>query len=486
MSGVVFKSVKRRVKIVTTLGPATSSLEKIKELMFAGMNVARINMSHGSYQDHQHTIENIRQASKELGNREVAILLDLKGPKIRVDKLDAPLELKAGEQWSVGLVSYQKGNFIPTVYDRLVDDCQVGARILFDDGLIVGEVIDKDKDTLKIKIIVGGLLKSNKGINLPDTVVSAPSFTQKDQDDLIFGVQNGIDYVALSFVRTKQDIVTVKRFLEKEKRPLPIIAKIENPQGIQNIDEILEVADAIMIARGDMGVELGNHLVPGIQKMIIRKCNERGLPVITATQMLESMIENVTPTRAEASDVANAIWDGTDAVMLSGETAVGKYPIETISMMDKIVEAAEESPRMRPPVENLDLSDVTDAFMFAASLVSEKISAKRVVSITHSGATCLKLSKFRPKIPVLGVTDSLSVTRKMCLYWGISPFYIKTYGEEEASAALEFEIMNLIKERLNLVAGDKLVVTRGEGPLFKSSESNSLRVVTIKERLVRD
>lgn len=481
-----FKHVARRAKIVATLGPNSSSVEAIKELIFAGMNVARVNMSHGDHATHKQVIENIRTASQELGNREVGILLDLCGPKIRVAKLDCPLQLKTGEQWTLAAAQEfdaSQPNVIPSGYSDIVKDCEIGDRVLFDDGLLAARVIAKESNGLTIEIVVGGALKSNKGINLPDSNVSSPSFTEKDRKDLEFGLANGIDFVALSFVRRKEDVEEVRAFMKERNCDLPIVSKIEKPEAVKQIDSILSVTDAIMVARGDMGVEVGNHLVPAIQKSIIRKCNEVGTPVITATQMLESMSNNPTPTRAEASDVANAIWDGTDAVMLSGETAVGKYPVETITMMGKIIEAAEETPARRPSIDSLELIDDTDSLMFGASLIAEKVKAQRIVSITSSGRTCRKLSRFRPQTHSLGVTNSRHTARKMCLYWGISPFYLKPAQGMEASIHLEYEILRIIRERLCLQPGDKIILTRGEGSLFKEGESNSLRVINIEKEI---
>ncbi len=475
----------RRAKIVATIGPSSSSKEMLTKLIENGVNVCRINMSHGTYEAHQAVIKNIREASRESGY-EVAILADLQGPKIRVDKLLVPLILESGSEWVIGSSKLQdnypeyKEKYIPTIYENLVADCHDGARILFDDGLIIAEAIAKDRDVYKIKVTIGGTLKSNKGINLPDCDVSAPAFTEKDREDLMFALKEGADYVALSFVRKKEDILTVKQLLHSLKVNIPIISKIEKPQAVDNIDEILAVTDMIMVARGDMGVEVGNHLVPAIQKKLINKCNALGIPVITATQMLESMTDNPTPTRAEASDVANAIWDGTDAVMLSGETASGKYPIETISMMDKIVREAEKTPKERPFLRNQDLSSVTASIMVAASMISEKIGAKRIVSVTESGSSCLRITQFRPSVPVLGITNSLKVARRMCLYWGVSPFIVTEQKEENP----EFmkNVLKEVKERLFLKNGDKLVLTRGDGKFFSQGSSNSIKVEVIRDK----
>lgn len=474
----------RRAKIVSTLGPASNSVEVIEKLIRAGLNVARVNMSHGTHESHRQVIANIREASKR-AEQEVAVLIDLQGPKIRVDKLDKPLELKEDEEWVIGTSKDEadypeyKGKYIPTVYEKLVDDCHDGARILFDDGLITAKAIKKDRKVYKIKVEVGGTLKSNKGINLPDCEVSAPAFTEKDREDLIFGLKENCDYIALSFVRRKQDILEVKYLLHSLKKNIPIISKIEKPQAVDNLEEIMEATDVIMVARGDMGVELGNHLVPAVQKQIIRMCNERHIPVITATQMLETMTENPTPTRAEASDVANAIWDGTDAVMLSGETAAGKYPVETIKMMNSIILEAEKSPKERPFLRHMDLSNVNASVMVAASMIAEKIHAKRILSVTESGHSCLKISQFRPKTPVLGVTNNIETVRKLSLYWGITPFHLADYDEDNFN--FQKDIVQQVKDRLNLQNGDKIVITRGDGKFFARGSSNSVKVEIVKD-----
>lgn len=474
----------RRAKIVATIGPSSSSKEMITKLIEAGMNVCRINMSHGTYEAHQAVIQNIREASRETGY-EVAILADLQGPKIRVDKLPEPLKLESGSEWVIGASKIKenypeyKEKFIPTIYEHLVSDCHDGARILFDDGLIIAEATTRDRDVYKIKVLVGGMLKSNKGINLPDCEVSAPAFTEKDKEDLMFALKEGADYVALSFVRKKEDILVVKHLLHSLKVNIPIISKIEKPQAVDNLDEILTVTDMIMVARGDMGVEVGNHLVPSIQKKMISKCNALGIPIITATQMLESMTENPTPTRAEASDVANAIWDGTDAVMLSGETASGKYPVETIRMMNNIVCEAEKTPKDRPFLRSQDLSSVTASVMVAASMIAEKIDAQRIVSVTESGSSCLRITQFRPSVPVLGITNSIKVARRMCLYWGVSPFIVT--DEQKENSEFMKNVLIEVKNRLKLKNGDKLVITRGDGKFFSQGTSNSVKVEIIRE-----
>lgn len=476
----------RRAKILATIGPSSNTIEMLEKMIRAGMNAARVNMSHGTYEAHEQTIKNIRQASKNVG-KEIAILLDLQGPKIRVDKLPEPLQLNDGDVWVIG-PSHVKDqypqyarNFIPTIYKNLVKDAHVGARILFDDGLIVSEAIEKEgDDILKIKVKVGGLLKSNKGINLPYVNVSAPSLTEKDREDLMFGLKQGIDYLALSFVRTAEDVNDVKSILHKMKIQIPVVSKIETPTGLDNIEAIIQASDVIMIARGDMGVEVGNELVPAIQKKIIKACNSIGKPVITATQMLESMITNSSPTRAEASDVANAVWDGTDIVMLSGETASGKYPLEAITMMGKIVEEAERTPAERPMLRHMEISSVTASVQVAGSIIAEKTHARWIISITEGGNSCLRMTRFRPKTPVLGVTNRIDVMRKMSLYWGVYPYYFNIHENDDVHK-LEKLMLDRLKAENHLVNGDKVVVTIGDGKFFQQGMTNSIRVETIKD-----
>jgi pyruvate kinase len=474
----------RRAKILGTLGPSSNTIEKIAELIDAGLDVARVNMSHGTHEGHKELIANIREASKRT-NKEIGIMIDLQGPKIRLDKVDKPLEPNEGEEWVIGQTKDKdkypeyKDCYIPTIYGKLVDDCHDGARILFDDGLLQATAIERDREVYKIKFTVGGTLKSNKGINLPDCEVSAPAFTEKDKEDLLFALGQDIDFVALSFVRKAEDILQVKTLLHKLKMNVPIVSKIEKPQAVDNLEEILKVTDIVMVARGDMGVEVGNHLVPAIQKHIIRLCNTRHVPVITATQMLETMTENPTPTRAEASDVANAIWDGTDIVMLSGETAAGKHPVKVVKMMSNIIEEAEKSPKDRPLLRHMDLSNVNASVMVAASMIAEKIKAKRILCVTESGNSCRKISMFRPLTPVLGITNSMQTARKMCMYWGVYPFYIHEFDEDNFD--FQIDVLNKVKNDGSFHNGDKVVITRGDGKFFSRGSSNSVKVEILND-----
>jgi pyruvate kinase len=458
-------------------------VEIIADLIVSGMSVARVNMSHGTHQGHAQLIDSVRKASNLVG-LEVAILLDLQGPKIRVGELPGVLTLKKGETWVIGPTGaqnnypeYQKC-FIPTTYERLVEDCEDGVRILFNDGLIVTETVERDRDVYKIQVLVGGNLTSHKGINLPDTKISVPCITAKDRRDIAFAVEHRVDYLALSFVREKGDVQDLKKVLADLDSNLPIVSKIENQKAVENIEEIIQVSDVVMVARGDMGVELGNHMVPSVQKRIIALCNQLGVPVITATQMLESMVDNPTPTRAEASDVANAIWDGTDAVMLSGETASGSYPVGVVKVMSDIIREAEKTPKVRMSLKYLDLSRIDDATMIGASLIAEKIGARRIVAVTETGSSCLKMSRYRPRTSVLGVSNGLSAVRKMCLYWGVSPFYLDKYDEDDSQ--LEAFVIEKVRNACELAPGDRIVITRGSGKFFARGTANSIKVVTLE------
>jgi len=484
----------RRAKIVATLGPASQSPEIMSSLIHAGLDVARINMSHGTHEQHAQVIKQLREVSQGIG-KEIGILLDLQGPKIRVDKLVKPLELHSGERWAIchssQIESVEKYNqahshsiekkvkgVIPTLIREIFTDLRVGARILFDDGLLLATAIEQTEDFFIIEVQVGGILKSNKGINLPDVEVSVPSFTQKDKKDLLFGLKMGVDFVAISFVRKAEEVREVRSLIHELRLEIPVISKIERPHAVERIESIIDASSAIMIARGDMGVEVGNHLVPAIQKRIISLCNDKGVPVITATQMLESMIVNPSPTRAEASDVANAIWDGTDAVMLSGETASGSYPVEAIKMMSSIIIEAEKNPKERGLLRHMNLFSIRAATMVAASLIAEKIKATHIVSITQSGNSCLKISRFRPVNPVLGVTFDLATVRRMALYWGITPYFFPF--DQEKDQNLESTLVAKISQEFKLKNGDKLVITRGDGKFFSSEDMYSVRVEILK------
>ncbi|GAV23091.1 pyruvate kinase [Carboxydothermus pertinax] len=466
----------KRTKIVCTLGPASNDLNILKEMITAGMNVARINFAHGSYEEHRERIEKVRKASLEVGVP-VAILIDTKGPEIRIGKVyNGKITLKEGE-----LVVFDpniaegQGLTIPVNYPGLAQDVAIGGTILLDDGLIELKVEDIDGKKVITRVIAGGELSNNKGVNLPGVKVNLPALTEKDRRDIDFGIEIGADFIAHSFVRKASDVLALRRYLEEKGAYMEIIAKIENQEGVENIDEIIKVSDGIMVARGDLGVEIPTEEVPLVQKEIIEKCNKNGKPVITATQMLDSMIRNKRPTRAEASDVANAIFDGTDAVMLSGETAAGKYPVEAVKTMARIVERAEktllEQRKLNKPATK-SFKTVTDAISHASVTTAEELDAGAIITPTSSGYTSRMVSRYRPVVPVIAATPDMKVLRKLTLVWGVYPLLVKTSEttDEMLSKAIEAALESgLIKP------GDLVVLTAGV-PVGVKGTTNLLKV----------
>ena len=469
-----------KAKIVCTLGPATRSVETIAALIQAGMDVVRLNFSHGTQEDHLLTLHNARQAAKATG-MELTILQDLQGPKIRIGDLSVPsIELKAGEQFTITtdpLVG-DRGR-VSTTYRNLTQDVRQGDSILLDDGKIRLKAVRVKGNDVQCSVEVGGTLSAHKGINLPGVAVSMPSLTEKDRRDLEFGLKQGVDYVALSFVRTSGDIRELREVMtgltDKGQVP-PIIAKIEKPQGVSGIDQIIGEADGIMIARGDLGVEMPPEDVPVLQKMIIRKCNQAGKPVIVATQMLESMISKPTPTRAEASDVANAVLDGGDAVMLSGETSVGKYPLEAVQIMDKIIRKAEAgyaggirvTERSHASVENR-----LDALGRAACVLAEQMNAAAIVAVTRSGQTAKVISRYRPRPRIIAITDRPGILRRLNLFWGVQGVVIDRLADDSDVA------LHDIQERLvdtNMVQRGEYVVVLAGQPFFAQGSTNFIKV----------
>ena len=435
----------RRTKIVCTIGPATNSEERLEQLMRAGMNVARLNFSHGTHDEHAAVIERIRKISARL-DCSIAILQDLQGPKIRVGSLQGgqPVQLVDGAQVTITIRPVTgDAQTIPTTYTHLPQDVKPGDRILLDDGLMELRVLDTGATDVRCQVVHGGLLKEHKGINLPGVAVSAPALTEKDRDDLRFGIMHGVDYVALSFVRRPEDVLTAKQLIaqlqaEQSRKhthapvSIPLIAKLEKPEAVAHLDDILEVVDGVMVARGDLGVEMPPEKVPLLQKRIIARCNDLGLPVITATQMLESMVTNPRPTRAEASDVANAILDGTDSVMLSAETATGAYPIEAVQMMVRIALETEagDSTARQPQCQRLTQEH---AVSHAARALSEEASVKAIVVLTRSGTSARLISKDRPRRPILAYTSSERIYRQLALWWGVWPHCIEMQGSTGSS-----------------------------------------------------
>ena len=473
----------RRTKIVCTIGPVTSSEEMLEQLMRAGMNVARLNFSHGTHDEHAAVIERIRRISARLSYA-VAILQDLQGPKIRTGALQGGQSVRLVDDAEVTITTLPvQGNAqtISTTYQRLPQDVKAGDRILLDDGLMELRVLGSNATDVQCEVAHGGILKEHKGINLPGVAVSEPALTEKDRADLRFGVQHDVDYVALSFVRKPEDVLEAKQLIRqllaeqadssKRKAGIPLIAKLEKPEAVTRLDEILRVTDGVMVARGDLGVEMAPEKVPLIQKRIIAKCNDLGLPVITATQMLESMITNPRPTRAEASDVANAIIDGTDAVMLSGETAAGAYPIEAVQMMARIALETEGGGRtaQQPQCKNLTQAH---AVSHAARALAEEVSVQAIVVFTRSGASAHLISKDRPRPPILAFTPSTHVYRQLTLWWGVWPYQIDLMGSTE-------ELIATVDRRLQedkLIAPGEHVVIMGGLPVASQARTNFVKL----------
>ncbi|MDQ4076362.1 MAG: pyruvate kinase [Chloroflexota bacterium] len=452
-------------KIVATVGPASRSPEMLEKMIEAGIDVVRVNFSHGDHPMNAETIERVRAAATKIG-RPVAILADLQGPKLRAGQMAGEgVELTEGE--IVTLTTDDnvagEGDLIPVQYDGLPEVVESGDRILMDDGLLEMQVKETSKTTITAQVVIGGLLKSNKGINLPRASLSIPAITEKDKRDLHFALEHQVDWIALSFVRTAQEVLDLKEMIRQASafsRPVPVISKIEKPEAVQNIDAIIAASDGIMVARGDLAIETSTEEVPMVQKMINRKCNQAGVPVITATQMLDSMIRNPRPTRAEASDVANAILDGTDAVMLSGETAAGAYPLRSVQIMHRIAERAEavmaESGLRQYAVA--EKPGVAAAVAHATVASADELKAAAIITPTMSGSTARLISKYRPAMPIIATTPSPLVQRQLVLYWGVIPLLARrTDSTDEMIAA---SVRAAIEEGL-IEEGATVVITAG-------------------------
>lgn len=467
----------RKTKIVCTIGPASESLDNLKKLIEAGMNVARLNFSHGDFEEHGGRIHNIRLASKELG-KTVAILLDTKGPEIRLGKLkEEPIELEQGD--SIILTTDEivgDRERVSVSYKGLAGDVRPGSSILIDDGLIGLTVTEVRGSDIHCRIVNSGPIKSRKGVNVPKDKISLPGMTEKDAADIVFGIEQGIDFIAASFVRKAQDVLEIRELLNKHNAShIQIISKIENEEGVQNLDEILEVSDGLMVARGDLGVEIPAEEVPLVQKRMIQKCNFAGKPVITATQMLDSMQRNPRPTRAEASDVANAIFDGTDAIMLSGETAAGKYPVESVQTMSRIAERAEAALQYREILNKQSTAQqttVTEAISQAVANSALDLNAKAIITPTESGFTARMVSKYRPKCPIIAVTPNEGVMRRMCLVWGVLP--VRSEKAETTDSMIEMAVESGVGAGY-VHPGDLVVITAGV-PVGRSGTTNLIKV----------
>ncbi|GAB3765257.1 pyruvate kinase [Nocardioides ginsengisegetis] len=467
----------RRAKIVCTLGPATASPRRIKELVYAGMDVARLNMSHGSHEDHAESYRLVREASDSSGHG-VGIFADLQGPKIRLETFaDGPVQLRRGQQWTITTRDVEgDAEICGTTYKGLPGDVNVGDPILIDDGKVRLRVTGVDDTDVTCDVLVGGKVSNNKGINLPGVAVSVPALSEKDIEDLRFALHLTVDFIALSFVRNAQDAEDVRRIMREEGVMLPVIAKIEKPQAVENLDEVIAAFDGFMVARGDLGVECPLEDVPFLQKQIIEKARLNAKPVIVATQMLESMISNPAPTRAEASDVANAVLDGADAVMLSGETSVGEYPVHTVETMARIITSTEKHAMegVLGQVKEIDWDPHTRSGVIAkaAEEVAERVEAKYVVAFTKSGDSARRMSRLRGPIPVLAFTPEASVRSQLSLSWGVETF--KTLEVEHTD-----EMVRQVDEQLLQIGrveeGDLVVIIAGSPPGIPGS-TNALRI----------
>ncbi|MBM9505572.1 pyruvate kinase [Actinacidiphila acididurans] len=471
----------RRAKIVCTLGPATESYDQIKALVEAGMDVARLNLSHGTYAEHEDRYRRVRKASDETG-RSVGILVDLQGPKIRLGRFaEGPVLLERGDEFTITVDDIEGDQQIcGTTYKGLAADVARGERILVDDGRVTLEVTDVEGPRVHTMVIEGGMVSDHKGLNLPGVAVSVPALSEKDIRDLRWGLRIGADVIALSFVRSGRDMEDVLRIMEEEERRVPVIAKIEKPQAVDNLAEIVDAFDGIMVARGDLGVEMPLEQVPIVQKRAVKLAKRNAKPVIVATQMLDSMVDNSRPTRAEASDVANAVMDGTDAVMLSGETSVGKHPIETVKVMSRIVAAAEEdilAAGLPPLTERNKPRTQGGAVARAAAEIGDFLGARFLVAFTQSGDTVRRLSRYRSPIPVLAFTPEPATRSQLNLTWGVETFLgpmVQTTDEMVQQVDEELLRIGRCKK------GDVVIITAGSPPGMPGT-TNMVRVHRIGE-----
>ena len=476
----------KKTKIVCTIGPASESAETLKQLIDEGMNVCRLNFSHGSYDEHQARIDTIKKVRNEV-KRPIAILLDTKGPEIRTGNFNKDeVTLNAGQKFTITMDDVVGDETKCTVsYKELVDDVNVNDRILIDDGLIELVVLSKDKKDILCEVKNTGIVKNKKGVNVPNVKINLPAITQKDKEDIIFGIKNDIDYIAASFVRKASDVLAIREVLENNGgQNIKIISKIESQEGVDNIDEILEVSDGIMVARGDLGVEIPTEEIPMVQKEIIKKCNSLSKYVITATQMLDSMIRNPRPTRAEVTDVANAIFDGTDAIMLSGETAAGKYPVEAVKTMAKIARATEESfdyELILRQKKAFMQPTITNAISHATCTTAMDLKAKAIITATSGGYTARMVSSYRPFAPIIASTNDEKTYRQMSLYWGV--FAILNTESGSAEDVIDSSVQ-LSLEKNAIEPGDLVVITAGV-PVGKSGTTNLLRVHIAAQNLVK-
>ena len=463
----------RRTKIVATLGPATANEATVGALLQAGANVLRVNASHGSAELRGQWIAAARRVAAN-ADLPVAVLLDLQGPRIRVGDLPEPRELTPGQQIVFAPEGLARGDELPTTYDGLATDARVGSRILLNDGLLSVEVTSIDPPRVRGRVVDGGILTAHKGMNLPDVHVSAPALTDKDREDVADGVKHGVDYLALSFVRRAEDIEELRKLVPGTMK---IVAKIEKATALESLSRIVGVSDAVMVARGDLGVELPFEQVPLVQKRLISEANHQGRPVITATQMLESMVQNPRPTRAEASDVANAILDGTDAVMLSAETAVGQYPVEAVRAMDRIIREMERHPLRQREERRMagEAVHTEDAIAWGTHAVARMLKTPLIVTLTKGGFTARKVAALRPPVPILAVTTEPPTYRQLALVWGVIPVLVDRVPGYDAMLTV---VRDLILKRQYAKQGDCIVMTAGV-PWDVSGSTNLIKVEVV-------
>ena len=467
----------RRTKIVATLGPATSTPEAIQALVDGGVNVFRLNFSHGDHATHEKNVQSIRAVAATAG-RAIGILQDLQGPKIRTATFaEGKVRLEEGAAFALTCDDDTPGDAtrVGVTYTNLCNDVQQGDTLLLDDGRLALEVTQVENATIHTRVTLGGTLSNNKGINIPGADLSIPALTEKDVADLEFGVSLGVDWVAISFVRSREDVLQARSHLAKAGSDAKLMAKIEKPSAVERFSEILREVDGVMVARGDLGVELAPERVPQIQKRLIRQCIEAGKPVITATQMLESMIQSPTPTRAEASDVANAIYDGTDAIMLSGETAVGDYAVNAVKMMDRIARSVETDAAYRSGMrEHVPAPDDTtaDAVSYGACEMAYSLSAQAIVTFTSSGTTASRVSRNRPNAPILAITPNERAFRQLAVAWGVIPYYSEDIGTSDEMVESS---LHAIRETKFVEPGARFVITAGV-PFGMRGSTNLIRV----------
>ncbi len=469
----------RRTKIVCTLGPSSDSYEQIRALALAGMDVARINFSHGTQEEHKKKIDTVRKLSGELG-RPIAVLQDLQGPKIRIQTFeDGEIHLAEGDEFTLTIRDIIGNRHEVSVsYPTFIQDVRAGDTVLLDDGTISMVVEKVSGKNVKCKVIYGGALRDHKGLNLPGSILSVDVLTEKDKEDLQFGLAMDVDFVALSFVQKPEDITQFKKIIAERGKKTPVIAKIEKPQAVENIEKIIDESDCIMIARGDLGVEMNTEEIPPIQKRIIALCNRAGKPVITATQMLDSMIHNPRPTRAEASDVANAVLDGSDAVMLSGETASGLFPVESVKTMERIVMLIEEKNFNRWDVKRKKpgtFYPTSIAIGYSACHAAELVNAGAIVCLTQSGSTAEMIARFRPGAPIFAVTPKKQAYYRTALMWGVRGYLTSEFSGEMDEAI--HDIIELLLRENKIRKRDNLVFTAGI-PFYKMRGSNMIRIET--------